>query len=1137
MEADYKYLIPRALHSTYDQLQGPLRDLFIFRLFPAEDEIFIDVAILALNILAKSPKNNASFEKLKERFFIGFIKNVNGRLKSTLEKILEITKEGFFADLLDKADSKKTIYYPPDELTNIIEQFYSQIFPVLKKQKQDKNVSSQDLQQASSSTLLFFDQLMKCDKYFAFPKLGYQFLDSLPPQKKWNKDTYVFFFKQLDLSYHLEFDDYEKVELSKAIFRLHSPQLKESFLQCSEIDLNEFLTLCRELKSRGGEELLDFYLSSLQKFAEPSIDEMIRVLNILLSQLDKSNFFDQIEKWKEQKYDWKALIALLENELVEGGLPEHAFKEDIDIILARFRKDPTVEQSLSDEDIALIRKQYIEINQLCKKYNTFNFNKLINIAHQIREKIRGGTPVQESDRLHLFAIGRLALRLEFGVYLYSTQVLALLALFLKDKSRQGQVKTGQGKSLIVSLWAFIRSMECRAPDIITSARYLAVRDHHKSAHFFKRCGIETAHICYDKKIPQHFKAQVLYGPAFDFEFAWMQDILWGRKLFQQRLLNPFVSRNFDVVCVDESDNLLIDTARNGARLGSPAESSFDWIYSPILSFVALNKGMISSDLEKALFHLKNYLKEHIAEQNIKVCEQLKDQQLMIWLKSAHRALFELKENIDYVIRIVIEYEQPVRTIQIVDIETGRISENSRWSNGIHEFLEVKHDIVVQKESITPLSLSHAVFYGFYKTVTALTGTAERFQTKEIYGIDSFDVPPHQPLQRVDLPPVIAKNTAEFYHLIVQKTKECVKNNRPILILCRTIQDTLIIEEELKKHGISFKLLNEIQQEPEQVIVAQAGDPGKVTIATNTAGRGTDIIPTKESLQNGGLHVLPVFPFESKRSEDQGIGRAGRQGQPGSSQSILNREDPQIQKLIESQGKDLLDEEIIVMLHKQRELREKSEAKMQIAFAGLERFLAEKTHLFFNLYRTWADYVEQDTVLGNFAEKLSTFKLKSKKLYKFEHIANSDLLIANECIRLLSEKSEILSWKVFLQKGIERMKQKLINEWVKSFFEPAENQCKTVGLKLNLLKTKLEEVFNHQSALNDQDGYTIFDLIGQHYLSSVNECLDLTKSEINKEFANQWVQWEKLLAIDGSGLFLYLKEITTIDLSSTIFKSK
>lgn len=1133
---DYSSLFSRSQYATLVKLEGKLKDFFLQVLLPIDWGVHVEVAMIALDIIKSCDKKDHSFQKKRDRFFTECLTKVNLRTKSNLEKVLEVSKKGFFENFINHIDCKKKEYHPSHRINLIIDKFHSQIFPEL--EKESKKREALDLKDASCPSLLLetYDNLVKCRAFFSFPKLAYEFLDLLQPTQKLKKETYEYFFHLLNVEYNLHFEDFEKVKLCQLIFSLHSPLRQCAFQYCSKTDLKELVNLCFQLKYQEGEEVLSIYFFSLSLSKKHDLDEMIQALHLLLLRAKNLDFYTFIEQWSLLQYDWSKLFELLENDFVIKGSDVSYFQDHVDDRLERFKSDSTITYPLSDTDLKLIGCQYRVIVDFCKKNGHLNFHQLMQLAHQIREVAQKG-PINEAQRLQLIGIGSLAIRLELGFYPYSTQILALLALLVDGKSRQGQVKTGEGKSLIIALWAFVMAMECRAVDIITSARYLAIRDHDKFAYFFQRCEITTGHICYDEKLPIHFTAQILYGPAFDFEFAWMEDLLHGSKLYQKRLKNRFVSCNFDACCVDESDNLLIDSSRNGARIAYPSEESFDWAYAPILLFVRQNKELIQELSNQTVEKLKNFLNNHFStsEKKQKTCRELSDEKMKIWLKSAYHVLFELTVGKNYVVHSEKNDKgQVIKSIRIVDISTGRVSENSRWSNGIHEFLEVKHDITVEKESLTAISLSHSVFYMFYKTISALTGTAERFQTREIYQIHSFDVPPHRPVKRKDFPIIIKKNHESFFHTILEKTKKCIQSKRPILVLCKTIYETQMLAIEMEKKEIPFRLLNEVQEESEHIILSQAGASGKVTIATNTAGRGTDIILTDESLQNGGLHVLLTFYPDSEREEYQAIGRAGRQGQPGSSQMILNREDPEIEGAVKRNERKLSDSDLIQLLSKERDLRRKAYGNMHLVYADLERFLAQKTHHFYGAFRLWVDHVSQDSTLERFAEKLYPIKLRSNKTFNFENLNQADLLIAKECQHLLMEKTEMLTWKIFLQKVIERLKKKVIEEWVTNFFEPTEKHLKEVGLGINVARLNIENFFKSSRDESNDIIEIFFSKILEECCRSYENSIEKAKLQIDHQFKHHLTRWEEYLDPKGFGLFIYLKELD-VDLFRIILR--
>lgn len=1096
-------LLPKSQQLILKGLEGHLKELFTNKLLASEEGVHIKVAILALDIIQACQEESYLFIKKRELFFSTVFCEINKTTKTILKKVLKITRRGFFPQLLNNPFFLKKTDRTQDELKNIVKVFHEE--KALKSTL--SNVNKNEKSKIELFSQQTYDKLINCSNYLNFPKLINEFLALPGNDREWKQGVYEHLLNLLNSKHYSSFDDFEKKELFKIIFSLHSPYNKTTEKKCTKSDMNEYLHLCFQLKHQGGDEILAFCITSLRESHDIHYEDILRGFNLIILQFNSVDFFANIHRWTKEKLHWSTLLNDLEINLVKTGLDDSYFQEDIFYRLEKFKNDPTVTQALSDEELKLIHDQYKIIDEFCKKYCHLKFNELINIAHEIREFSKVGL-IDPVKRLQLIAIARLAIRIEFGIYPYSTQIFALLGLLINTNNRQAQIKTGEGKSIIVALFAFVMSMECRAVDIITSARYLSIRDHDKFNFFFQRSGIASSHICYDQKKPEHFRSQVLYAPAFDFEFAWMEDLLWGKKLYQERLKNPFVSRNFDIVCIDESDNLLIDGAKNGARLSYPAEVSYDWVYAPILSFVREEGKLITQQPEKALVELDVHLKQIVEMQKENGYQQLPIKKLRTLMKSAYKAQFLLSENKEYVLNeSKDESNNKVKSIQIVDLQTGRISQNSRWSDGLHEFLEVKHDITLEKESVSPITISHAVFYQFYKTISALTGTAEKFQTKKIYQMDTFHVPPHLPLQRKDLPPIIVKNQEDATLLIIQKTKQIIHVKRPILILCYSIDETKKLADRMKSENIHFQLLNEVQEEQEHIILSQAGNPGKVTIATNNAGRGTDIILSEESLNNGGLHILLTFYPDSERCEHQAIGRAGRQGQVGSSQMILNRENLLATNLINEEESGLSELEIITSINFKRKIREIFQGDLQVRHAELDRFLATKTHAFFKCFQKWVYEIDKDEALDNFAQKLANFNILPNKILNFETLCKDNSVVATSFNRLLTKKSNALAWKIFLQETNERLKNMIINSWVNVFFKPAEK--KLLALNLNS-KKNLEKDFIDEDHIFKND-------------------LEATKLIIDSKFEDFCNKWQKYLAEDCSGLFIYLNEITTIDL--------
>lgn len=1047
----------------------------------------IKIVQLVLEVILKTKASDR-----REKFLVNVLCEPNSE---TIKKILRIIQQGVFEDFIYNVDRKRTKNLSSQEINESLNIFNKKLPTDL------ASITSSIESSNAVSTVAFdaFQKIQNCRYYHQLSKLvesygQYACLAQGYPLNHF-RQNFVILFENLNTLN--QFEENEKAEIVKIIIRLiHNAKA----VQYTLVDLHELLMQAELLKKNAGEEVLDFFFTSAKQSPSISIEEFLRALQLLNLSCHDIHFYSIFGQW--QSGSFAMLFELLESYLVQTGLDASLFEEDIDVRIKRFTFDSTVTKPLCQSDIELIAFQYLKVQNYCYEYQCLTFHQLINKAHLLRDQA-AITPLSEDENMQLIAIGRLVIRLTFGIYPYSTQVLALLGLLIGGESRQAQVKTGEGKSTIVALWSFIHAMNCRAIDIITSSRYLSKRDQQKFASFFERCGITTSHICYDKKKPHHFKAQILYGPAFDFEFAWMGDHLWDEKLFAERLKAPYVTCNFDMVCIDESDNLLIDTARNGARLAFPAEVSYDWIYAPILLF-AKNYFQEKYDAsENCIYNLKEFIYKRVSPANQKLLRQIPDKQMLKWLFSARDALSK-KVNVDYVIIRNKEETNVKHKIQIIDTITQRISEKSRWSEGIHEFLEVKHDITVEKESVNPISLSHAVFYKFYKTINALTGTAEDVQTAKIYRITTFHVPPHRPSIRKDLPPIYANNAHEHNKLIVQTVKDLIHVRRPLLIVCATIQDSMFLEKLMQDNNILCELLNELQNSSEESIVEHAGKPGKITIATSIAGRGTDIILHPESLSNGGLHVLMTFFPDSEREEQQVKGRAGRQGQPGSSQMILNREDPKIKQAVpvdlfvqqnDQMNALLLKNQLLSLgidempfLKATRTNREERQNIASLQRAEFEHYFAGNTHPFFAKYCIWFTQVNDEKFLSTHSQRLCQKGITKEKAASidFTHL-NKDLDLAEEFKRLLSTKHNEIPWKVFLKALTQSISQQVIVAWAIDCFQPIENMINS-ELKLSgELKIKIEALL-----------------------------------------ASYFSQWEKYLEADGSGIFIYLQELTTLN---------
>ena len=441
--------------------------------------------------------------------------------------------------------------------------------------------------------------------------------------------------------------------------------------------------------------------------------------------------------------------------------------------------------------------------------------------------------------------------------------------------------TGEGKSLIIAQIALISALMGNFVDIITSTSYLAERDQIKFKELYNSFGVSSSSITAQNPVKEDYNWIILYGTNTDFEFTLLRE---GTFNIENNFTVPLgekieIKRKYQTVIVDESDNLFIDAALNSARISYKSRAHYNWVYYPI--FHGIKNGIDTiENIRNELIKINKDEVSHISNNQIKN-----------WISKAKHAL-ELKKNKDYIVRFNERTKQ--KEVQIVQLSTGRISVGSRWSNGLHEFVEVKEGIIPKTENNTIASISHPSFFKNYETIFGLTGTMgstiERNEILEIYHLDSFDAPPNFSSKRTILPTLYFENKNLKEQKILENTEILVSKGIPVLILLLSVNETISFSNKLKLQGINNLILNDIQKEKEDYIIFYAGKPGSVVVATNAAGRGTDIILSEEALNAGGLHVIMGFYPENSRIEFQGIGRAGRQGQKGSAQIIFSSDE-------------------------------------------------------------------------------------------------------------------------------------------------------------------------------------------------------------------------------------------------------
>ncbi len=1160
--------LTREQQTVYQNLSSRFQTYLDEALLNSESSQDLDKTYDIFDIL-KSFKNK-TLQDVAESFLTTLLKDNNSDvyLKKTLKICRKVGGDCFF----QYASTKKNQYYSAASLLKIIDGFHqslsslsNQAFSIIADcppydeggesfllsltstttaavsvaKTQRKSVQTASLQ---SSTVEIFSRANLAFK--EMKALALRFLVSLPEKNRLPMNVYLKLFVKLQKDFKDGLTLAEQAVLVKLVLRATTNADKPISAAYSNADLQQLLEEAALIHKRFGDEFLISFCTAPEFVKKVPLEEFTQALSLIGLLSHNSEILGFLHEntvlFSKEKINLLQLLERLENKAAELGIDAQTKEGDLRDLIRRFEELEFNTQFRKRLD--LLEKQYMTVKEYCEEWKKLPINQLVNKALEIREKTLKTSLTQE-DILKLIAIGRLALRIKFQIYLHNTQILTILGQLAHEKGCLAQVKTGEGKSMIVALLAFVLTMQRKGVHIISSSHNLAIRDQKKYAQFFKVFGINSSHICENQPHAKQFQGQILYGTATDFEFAIMRELLFSEKLFP--VANDAAKNyRFDCVIIDEVDNLTIDTAQNGARMGYPTEAEYDWVYVPILEFV--KKNFAANDKEKmsdqeTFDRLRTFLLQYLNGIFSVQLEKLSDNnKFKDWLEYAHRALFSLQEGIHYVIgKKQMSDGNFTKGILIVDAEnTGRIMHGSRWSGGLHEFVEAKHNLEIERESITPLSFSHAVFYPMYDLIYGLTGTLgseiEREEIKDIYGIASFDVPTHNPPRRQDLATVILPTEDLYLKTIINRIKMLKQQGRPVLVLCQTINDSKLLQQLAKDQDIPLEVLNEMQEKSEEEVIEHAGMPGSVLIATNTATRGVDILLKGASHANGGLGVIITFYPDSVRVEFQAKGRAGRQGQAGSSEMILSA----TRLGFANTDPDMRPETSIQMLNKLAKERKAHAGMMKSVHtsrARVERFYyTSYVSAFFKKLTDFTQQLDNESFLTRLATSLSTRKLLQIR-EPAEGLHIKDHQIAEDALRLLATQGmDKLTWKTLVKLAGNRIKDQAIKDWTLSFYQQVEAMIKKSNLQAcaqakEYLERRLEQ------ALPGIGQTTLGRVLFQNLEDDINNLTDIEmrclKESITGLYLEKRACWEKYLDPSGNGIIEYLRTITGAKLTN------
>lgn len=478
-----------------------------------------------------------------------------------------------------------------------------------------------------------------------------------------------------------------------------------------------------------------------------------------------------------------------------------------------------------------------------------------------------------------FATMREAAKRVLGERHYDVQLIGGMIL---HQGKIAEMKTGEGKTLTSTLAVYLNALAGKGVHVVTVNDYLAARDAEWMGKVYRFLGLSVGKIVHgmeDGERREAYHADVTYGTNNEFGFDYLRDNM----KFE---MSDFCQRDFNFAIVDEVDSILIDEARTPLIISGPAESSTEMYHTVDKIIKKFNKDEHYTLDEKARQVALTDDGVALGEKLLGV-ENLYDPSSIEYLHHLNQALkahIVFSRDVDYIVKD--------GQVVIVDEFTGRTMEGRRYSDGLHQALEAKEKVKIERENQTYASITFQNYFRMYDKLAGMTGTAdtEAPEFKKIYDLDVVIMPTNMPMIRIDYADVIYKNIKAKYNAIIKEIIDKHNAGQPVLVGTISIDVSEKISAMLKKKNIPHEVLNAKHHEREAEIIANAGQKGKVTIATNMAGRGTDIKLGEGVVEVGGLHILGTSRHESRRIDNQLRGRAGRQGDPGSSRFFLSLED-------------------------------------------------------------------------------------------------------------------------------------------------------------------------------------------------------------------------------------------------------
>ena len=530
------------------------------------------------------------------------------------------------------------------------------------------------------------------------------------------------------------------------------------------------------------------------------------------------------------------------------------------------------------KEIKKMRAIADHINEIEPNYVKLSDANLVAKTDEFKRRLQKGETLDDILP-EAFAVVREASKRVLGMRHFDVQLIGGICL---HRGNIAEMRTGEGKTLVATLPVYLNALTGNGVHVVTVNDYLATRDSEQMGRLYNFLGLSTGLIIANLDFNQRKEAyacDITYGTNNEFGFDYLRDNMVSD-------VSQMVQRPLNYAIVDEVDSILIDEARTPLIISGPGQRSTDNYYklAKIVPHLVKDEDYTIDEKQKTIAPTDSGIakvEKMLGVENLYDSENIELNHL---LGASLRAYAMMHRDTDYVVKD--------GEVVIVDEFTGRLMFGRRYSDGLHQAIEAKEGLKVERESQTLASVTFQNYFRMYKKLAGMTGTAKTEEKEfiDIYGLEVLPIPPNKPLARIDLPDQIFKTKAAKYRAVVRNAVERHQTGQPILIGTTSITQSEELSDMLLRAGVPHKVLNAKHHEKEAEIVADAGQMGMVTIATNMAGRGTDITLGEGVPELGGLAILGTERHESRRIDNQLRGRAGRQGDPGSSQFFLSLED-------------------------------------------------------------------------------------------------------------------------------------------------------------------------------------------------------------------------------------------------------